>query len=498
MRKKIVLQVALLFLVGLIASSICGYKTFSSGLPIRQNQTRVLAAQQALEHHVDVPFHYQEKDYYCGPACLEMVFDYYGQDGNQSEIADVARTIGEPYDTTYPSELLRAAHFSNLSTSKGNELPGRITGYSERDSGFAASEADDWSMTQLKSYIDQGRPLIVLTWYSISHASTHYRVVVGYNETHVFLHDPWNKLEWGGSCGGPDVAFSNFEFSNLWSVSSNWALCVSPWSVNVSSPVFVRSGAPFQVGFTVTYPRPVPRALPNYAASSCNATIKLPENLGLAQGEQQRKAMNVSALAPGANGTVGWMVTANDTGQRTIRLDVEGLISGSAEANPNYSSYDYADRIGASVNLTLDLREDNDPPMVEVPSRTPEDGVQSSQEAHVSVTVTDLESGIQSVALHYSLNNDSTWSTLPMDYDLTSRLYVTTIPGQPGGTRVRFKIVAQDNVGNVALKDGTESDFAYQVAQENQFDPIPLAIVALALIVVLLLIVLRKRFSHGK
>jgi hypothetical protein len=141
----------------------------------------------------------QEKDYYCGPACLEMVFDYYGQDINQSEIAEVARAIGEPYLTTNRRELLRAAYFSNLSTSKGNELPGRITGYSERVSGFAAFEADDWNLTQLKSYVDQGRPLIILTWYSISHVSTHYRVAVGYNQTHVFVHDPWNKPEWGGA-----------------------------------------------------------------------------------------------------------------------------------------------------------------------------------------------------------------------------------------------------------------------------------------------------------
>lgn len=492
------LQVALLFLVGLIASSICGYETFSSGLPIPNNQTRVLAAQQALEHHVDVPFHYQEKDYYCGPACLEMVFDYYGQDINQSEIADVARTIGEPYRTTNRRELLRAAYFSNLSTSKGNELPGRITGYSERDSGFAAFEADDWNLTQLKSYVDQGRPLIILTWYNISHVSTHYRVVVGYNQTHVFVHDPWNKPEWRGSYGGPSIAFSNFEFSNLWSFSSNWALCVSPWSVNVSSPVFVKSETPFQVNFRVTFPESVPRAFPGYAASSCNATIALPENLGLAQGEQQKKTLNVGALAPGASSTVNWMLAANDVEQYMIRLDVEGLVSGSVGGNANYSSYNYADRIGTSVNLTLDLREDNEPPIIGVPSRTPEDDLQPLQEAHVSVNVTDLESGIQNVTLQYSLNNDSAWSILPMSYDLTSHIYDVIMPGQPGGAYVKFKIVAQDNVGNAALKDGTEPDFAYQVAQETQFDPIPLVIVALALIVVLLLIVLRKRFSQRK
>jgi hypothetical protein len=119
------------------------------------------------------------------------------------------------------------------------------------------------------------------------------------------------------------------------------------------------------VNFRVTYPESVPRAFPD-AASSCNVTIALPENLGLAQGEQQKKTLNVGALAPGASSMVSWMLTANDTGQRAIRLDVEGLVSGSVGGNANYSSYNYADRIGTSVNLTLDLREDNEPPTIGV------------------------------------------------------------------------------------------------------------------------------------
>ncbi len=498
MRRKSRSQVALLFLVGLTVFSVYGLKTVNSSPFMMENQSSSLATQAAADHHIDVPFHYQDKDYYCGPACLEMVFDYYGQDINQSEIADVARTIGGSYSTTYPDDLLRAAYFSNISTSKGTELPERVTGYSERDSGFAAFEAYDWSLTQLKSYIDQDKPLIVLTWYSISHVSTHYRVVVGYNETHIFLHDPWNKPEWGGTYGGPDIAISDFEFQSLWEFSylSNWALCVSPWNVNVSSPTFFRSGTPFQVDFTVTYPKPALDTFPNDAASSCNATIKLPENLGLAQGEQQKKTLNASTLVPGANDTVSWMLTANAIGQYAIGLGIEELISGSMGSNVNasYPAYSYTDRIGASVNLTLDLREDNNPPMIEVPSRTPEPDVQPSQEVHISVNVTDLESGLQNVTLYYNLNNDSTWNLLPLGYNLTSHLYETTIPGQPGGTLVKFKIAAYDNVGNVAFKDGTEPDFAYQVTSETGFDLMVLAIVASVAFFTLLGVFLIKRF----
>ena len=39
-----------------------------------------------------VPMHYQINNYYCGPAALEMILDFYGPDIPQDEIAEVART----------------------------------------------------------------------------------------------------------------------------------------------------------------------------------------------------------------------------------------------------------------------------------------------------------------------------------------------------------------------------------------------------------------------
>lgn len=137
--------------------------------------------------YLPVPFHYQSNNYYCGPAALEMVFDYYGEDIPQTEIADVARTY--PY-VTYTDELRRAAHFSNLSTSLGDEMSGNITGYSARMIGYAAFE--QWGLTtdDLKTLINKGEPLIVLMWWTPSKVYGHYRVVIGYNETHIIMHDP--------------------------------------------------------------------------------------------------------------------------------------------------------------------------------------------------------------------------------------------------------------------------------------------------------------------
>ncbi|MEM3703964.1 MAG: C39 family peptidase, partial [Candidatus Bathyarchaeia archaeon] len=143
------------------------------------------------EHHfIDVPFYYQVKTYYCGPAALQMVFDYFGENVSQFEIADVARTI--PY-VTYTDELRRAAHFSDMSTSMGSEMPENITGYSARKLGYAAFEMFSMTLDDLKALIDRDFPVILLMRWIPGEPYGHYRVAVGYNATHVFLHDPWNN-----------------------------------------------------------------------------------------------------------------------------------------------------------------------------------------------------------------------------------------------------------------------------------------------------------------
>jgi hypothetical protein len=324
--------------------------------PGRAEQTIALSPVPTYaETHVPVPFYYQEKDYYCGPAALQMVFDYYGEDISQSEIACVARSIGDPLYATYTDELRRAGHFSNISTSMGDELSNNITGYTLRQLGYAAFESQGVDLTTLKSFLDQGKPLILLMWYSSYHHSGHYRVATGYNETHVFLHDPWNKPLWGGTYGGPNTAFNNSQFLDLWSYSGNWALYASPWTVNFSAPSYVTPGTPFQIESTLTYPQSPPNALSTYPASSCNASIALPANLSLAQGENQKKTVSTGFLQAGDSSTVYWMLIANSSVTGTVSITVEGMISGSVGAHANYTAYSYSDRIGATLNFTVNM-----------------------------------------------------------------------------------------------------------------------------------------------
>jgi uncharacterized protein YvpB len=445
-------------------------------------------------HFIDVPFHYQDKDYYCGPAALEMVFDYYGEDINQSEIADVARTIGPPLYSTYTDELRRAAHFSNISTSMGNEMPENITGYTLRNLGYAASEAQGMNLTQLKSYISQDKPLILLMWYSGFHYSGHFRVVTGYNETHVFLHDPWNKPLWNGTYGGPSIAFNNTYFMDLWSYYGNWALYVSPWTVHVSAPEYTKPKTQFQVNFTTAYLAALPNALSSYPASQVNATISLPKNLSLTLGEVQKKKIG-DVLEAGANARVSWMLTANSSGTYTIGLEVEGLVSGSVWPHGNYTAYNYEDRIGATVNFTVTLAEDGTPPVIEVPSRSPAGGVQPMQNVTVSVDIKDADSGVEKTILFYTVDNGTTWANVTMNFNVSSSLYEATIPGQPLGTWVRFKILAYDFMENNATKDGTEPYYAYQVVPEFQAT---LVLSVLMILTLLTILWVKRRYPQNE
>jgi predicted double-glycine peptidase len=420
------------------------------------------------ESHINVPFYYQEKDYYCGPACLQMVFNYYGENISQQEIANVARSLGDPYYETFTDELRRAGHFSNLSTSTDDELPYNITGYSLRKLGYAAFESQGMSLEQLESYLSQGKPLILLMWYSSHHVSTHFRVAVGYNSTHVFLHDPWNKPLWNGTYGGPDIAFNNTQFMDLWSYYSNWALYISPWEVDLSTPAYVKPEKPFEIQFTITYPQPLPNAMSDYPASSCNATIALPANLSLVQGEPKEKPIGAGMLNASDSVTVRWTLVANSSVKGIISIVAEGKISGSVWAEPNYPAYDYNDRIGAAVNFSINLNLDNSAPTIGIPSRVPADIVQLDQSVKVSVNVTDPQSGVQNVSLSYTIDNGTSWQNETMSYNETSSLYEATIPGQLAGTQVRYKIIAYDCAGNNATLEGTQPYFVYQVISEFQ------------------------------
>jgi len=64
-----------------------------------------------------------------------------------------------------------------------------------------------------------GYPIILLMRWVPEEPYGHYRVAVGYNESHVLLHDPWNSIEWGGDYGGPNLAMNYTFLLDMWNYS---------------------------------------------------------------------------------------------------------------------------------------------------------------------------------------------------------------------------------------------------------------------------------------
>ncbi len=289
---------------------------------------------EITEHHINVPYWSQPNGYYCGPASLQMVFDYYGEPIPQTEIAEVAKTTGPG---TYTVGLRRAAHFSNQSTSAGTEMPHRITGYTMRTLGYAALEIGGMTIEQLKTVIDSDYPVIALML-TVPDGFGHFRVVTGYDETFIFTNDPWN---YGGGFGGINYKLTYSDFDQLWDYSGHWAMVTYPWFITLNMPSSVNPRTDFTVTANVTYPMP-PIFQPSYPASACRTTIIPPEGVALTEG--QNDTITLPDMLPGSNTQVSWIMKAKEAGYFKISVQAEGNITGFDSLSP--SPEEYTDRIG--------------------------------------------------------------------------------------------------------------------------------------------------------
>ena len=282
-----------------------------------------------------VPYHEQQTGYWCGPAALEMVFDYWGEDVSQSEIAGVADANSESGCTN--TMLARAAHFSQLSTSIQNPS---LHGYTARKLGYAVSDnkwnsGDDFDnrYSDLKTLIKNNYPVLALTYYDDPPSTGHFRVVKGFSDTsEIFkVHDPW----FAGTYFGPDVNFNqSFFVDTLWPYSGRWAMVVAPLQVGLTKPSSVSAGQSFQVGANVAYPGPLSTLAGKYECTSPTATLQLSSDYQLAGGQTADKAI-AGLTSTGSSGSASWTVVAKNAKSST------GGISAVANANVEAWAGDY-------------------------------------------------------------------------------------------------------------------------------------------------------------
>ena len=175
---------------------------------------------------LDVPYYDQQTSFYCGPASVKMVLDY-------TENLDISQ-----YD---------------LSQELFTDLDQGITYTSLMDEPFIHRKLTDikdgrMTLKQLKKQISFGYAPIILIWFDDNHEAGHYVVAVGYNETGVFINDPW-PTQWDqpeGRISGCHVFLSNEKLLNLWSIRHNWAITVAytPSNNNVYKVNVLLSGLP--------------------------------------------------------------------------------------------------------------------------------------------------------------------------------------------------------------------------------------------------------------
>jgi hypothetical protein len=110
------------------------------------------------------------------------------------------------------------------------------------------------------------------------------------------------------------------------------------------------------------------------------------------------------------------------------------------------------------INLSF---EDYKPPTITKLNYKIDPFVNMYKETTVRAHITDEETNLKSVILRYSVNDGKTWEELAM-VKIGQDTYEHSIPGQRGGTRVRFNIMAVDKCGNIA-----ESRFHSHLVGEN-------------------------------
>ena len=312
----------------------------------------------------DLPWHKQITAISCGAGSLEIVFDYWGPDINQKEIADVARTSSSG---TWPADIVRTGHFSHLSSAMGSFYPSMVpeAGLTARATGYAAfshSGNTSW-LDDLKALIARDMPVIVLMGYTPDGDAGHYRVVVGYDDTRelIYFSDTWGREIMKPSNFTGVISWSYEDFEKGWSYTDYsdapyFGAVILPWHVGLSRKGEAAPGSTITIVARITYPCPTPMDCSQFEATSVKATIDLPEGMNLV--DRSLNPIKIRDMNAGDTATVSWKVRCDgDIEGQAATVTASGIIEGSMDAaawagNTNYyPAYDYTDEIGGAGSL---------------------------------------------------------------------------------------------------------------------------------------------------
>jgi len=147
------------------------------------------------------------------------------------------------------------------------------------------------------------------------------------------------------------------------------------------------------------------------------------------------------------------------------------------------------DGVGNVAGHEVIVIVDNTAPSIGGPTINPESPTEEDN-VSVKVSVTDALSGVEEVILGYSTDGGATWSNMTMTLG-PDGYYMATIPRQPAGTTVLYKIYALDIAGNQAVSP----EYSYMVRAKPILIPGYGALIftTVCLIIIIALVVLWRR-----
>jgi ABC-type bacteriocin/lantibiotic exporter with double-glycine peptidase domain len=172
---------------------------------LNNGQAKAIPASNSIK----VPYHAQELDSYCAPACVSMAVGYISGEKVSTDVLAREMKIGV----------------------NGTDLSMMHFPFDNR--GFTMVFATHATLEELKESNCRGYASITSIWFDKNHEVAHFVVIVGYNVTGMFVNDPW-PTDWmqpEGRTTGENTFILNSLFTDLWSVTYQWVLEV-PYSAH--------------------------------------------------------------------------------------------------------------------------------------------------------------------------------------------------------------------------------------------------------------------------
>jgi hypothetical protein len=438
-------------------------------------------------YSIDYDWHEQELDMSCGPACLKMVFDRYSWNINESEIRRVANT-----DPDYGSgihDLLRAAHFSNDSTSIQTPT---IHGYTgkwfgtdaiDRHFPYATEEEQAASIETLKRLIVQEKSIILVMWDALEQTIGHGRVLCGYNDIfeRFYFSDPYDGPFWSASYDELYIGY--------WNILDCYAQMISPWRIEVRCEGTPQSGI-FSLTAIVDSGIHADNRSTRLDLSDTQITLSMPLSYTLSSDEITKTfSFNSSGLAE-----ITWQIDppSSISNDDQFYLGVRGTISSEC---PSYSTYQ--DTIYCEKEVYV---VDWVPPSLQIINGT----VLNDSKVQVSAYLLD-EHKIQSVELLWKRTaTDWTRHLMAESEGLWTCPENITLPELNSTRSTQIRILAQDIYGNkmespvfeMQSLNVTRTDTGTH--SESDLFPLQIGLIGMGsavFIVIVLLLVKRRKYQ---